>query len=217
MWIGLGHYSRVGKDRLADYMVAEFRDRGISAVKRSIACRIKLLALQLYGWAGVKEPSWYDRPEGEADRHKPLAALRYGGGDLTPVALWCLLGEKMRAIHPDTWIHALLDGESAPVVIVPDIRLPNEVWAMRNRKGLLIKVVRPGFGPLQTPTDTALLSYTGWDFVVGYSGRLEELGEFAVRIADGVAKQMGQDEYVTPPLRHTPEQLDALVELIRRS
>lgn len=56
------------------------------------------------------------------------------------------LGIGIREIDPGFWVRAVLDqvaAEPAPVVIT-DVRFPNEAAAIRDRGGVLARVIRPG-------------------------------------------------------------------------
>jgi hypothetical protein len=185
-FIGLGHYSRTGKDTLANYLLHEFASIApdVTCVKRSFAWKLKQICAELYGWAGVREPEFYDTAEGEKERRTVLPAL-----NLSPVDLWVLFGTQAvrRTVYQHTWVDYVLKSSHEDVVIIPDVRFPNEVNAIRQSGGILIKVVRPGVEPLDTVADHALVNYDGWDYVVGRSGELQELADFASWLAPVVA------------------------------
>lgn len=175
LFIGLGHYSRTGKDTFANYLVAAIqeRDRYLRVIKRSFAWKLKQITYELYGWAGMMPPEHYETKEGEKDRDIVLPAL-----GMTPVQVWVQFGTKAVREHfyPDTWRDYLLKTDhKADVVIVPDMRFPNETGAIEEVGGLKIKIVRPGYGPRKTVADRALLGYNGWDYVFGHHGTMEAL------------------------------------------
>ena len=75
-----------------------------------------------------------------------------------------------------TWLDYLLKSNlSTDVLIVPDVRFPNEADAIKAAGGVTIKIVRPGYGPRKTVADRALLGYDGWDYVLGDGGTMESL------------------------------------------
>ena len=107
----------------------------------------------------------------------------------TPRSILQLLGTQVgRFIHMDTWVNALfaeynrinlkentnvLDYQTGKEVmeeilpnwIISDLRLPNELVAIKKRKGLVIKVVNPRIGNKSThESETALDDYTDWDY-----------------------------------------------------
>jgi hypothetical protein len=167
--LGLGHYSRTGKDTLADLLKAEIdriSDPHCVTIKRAFAYKLKELCHATYQWAGLREPDYYDTPEGTPLRTQPLPLLNW----MTPVDVWVKFGNAIRdRVSPTTWIDYVLAHEAsiADVLIISDVRYPNEALATRERGGLLIKVVRTGYGPKDTVADHALLGFTDWDYVAG--------------------------------------------------
>jgi hypothetical protein len=179
--IGIGHYSRVGKDTLANAIIDSLAERAPSLFveKRPLARKLKEICHELYFWAGVREPDFYETEQGAKMRYEELTAL-----GLSPVELWVEVGTNFfRKLHEDTWVNAILSKISCDVTIIPDVRWPNEFAAIRERDGLLVKVVRPGVPPLDTPADKALLGEDGWHLVVGGSGRISELKQWGDKIA----------------------------------
>jgi len=178
--IGLGHVSRTGKDSLANYLLLALKCRKITAVKRPFAWKMKHICYELYAWAGHKEPEWYDTQQGEQDRDLILPAL-----GMTPVQLWCKFGTLAgREVYPLTWVHYAVNTPcDAEVLVCSDVRFPNEVQAIHEKGGVLVKVVRPGYGP-ETEIDKTLEDYDGWDAVVGQSGKMADLQSYARNLAD---------------------------------
>ena len=70
--IGLGHYSRTGKDSLANRIAAHCTEMGVKAAKMPFAWKLKQIAHDLYAWDGLREPEFYDTPEGEKYRRFSL-------------------------------------------------------------------------------------------------------------------------------------------------
>lgn len=182
--IGLGHYSRVGKDSVANSLVASLRDRAphLRVKKMSFAWQLKNISYDLYRWDGMKPPHFYDTPEGEKYRDILLPTI-----GKTPVQIWIDLGNALRdQVYPLTWVHYVSKGiEDVDVLIVPDVRFPNEVNALRQNRDVtvLAKIVRPGYGPRPSISDRILLPYRGWDYVVGASGEMSELYSFGDTLA----------------------------------
>lgn len=187
MIIGLGHYSRTGKDTLANYLVADARAAGLTAKKLSFAWKLKQITHELFGWAGVKPPEHYDTKDGEKDRMVRLTALEselFPDGP-TVVDLWVAVGTPAfrESVYPHTWIdYALNSNHGVDLLVIPDVRFLNEVEAVRERDGWLIKVVRPGHIPRNSKADLALVGYEGWDASVGMSGSLHELRAFSTMV-----------------------------------
>lgn len=182
--IGLGHYSRTGKDSFANFLIDALQERGIVAKKIPFAWKLKDVTHQLYGWAGLREAEFYDTKHGEPFRDVVLPSL-----GMTPVQVWVAFGTPAvrEKVYDRTWIDYVLNSNhDCEVLIIPDVRFPNEVAAIREQDGTLIKVVRPGFGPRQTVADQALVGFTGWDNVIGSSGRINELHFWASTYAHAI-------------------------------
>lgn len=178
--LGLGHYSRTGKDTLARLVCEQnqalFPDPLV--IKQiSLAWKLKQICHELYGWAGVESPEFYDDPETEHYRDVPLPKL----GGMTVVELWVKFGTPAirENVYDRTWIdYVLKTDHDCDLLIVRDIRFPNEVEAFREEGAYLVKCVREGYGPRNTKADQALITYTGWDYVAGESS-IETLQEDA--------------------------------------
>jgi len=196
-YIGLGHYKRTGKDTFANFLLKELKTHGVTAKKVSFAWKLKQVCYDLYGWAGHREPEFYDTPEGEKLREVKLEHLicddRPEG--LSPRDLWIQMGTNAvrEQVYQRTWLDYVLHTDfGVKVVIIPDVRFPNEAYGIKDIGGILIKMVRPGFYPDERPVpdhlnpDKALLTYTGWDYVLGESGDIRDLGEQAKQFADWI-------------------------------
>jgi len=181
--IGLGHYSRTGKDTLANMIVDHCSDLGVKAKRVSLAWKLKQVCHELYGWAGLREPEFYDTKEGEGYRELKIRAL-----DMTPVEIWVAFGTPAvrDKVYDRTWIDYVLQTDhECDVLVVPDIRYPNEVKEFRLAGAKLIKVVREGFGPRNTEPDLALLGWGGWDLIAGPS--MKSLSRQAQSLAEWAA------------------------------
>ena len=183
--IGLGHYSRTGKNTLANMLEDELRYRGIQARQVSFARRLKDVCYELYKWAGVLPGSYYETDEGAAERNTKIPAL-----GMNVVELWIKVGNMFRdEIHPDTWLNSALATTSKHTLIVTDVRFENEAEAIRDRGGSLIKVVRKGVLPRDSVSDRELLYYEHWDLTVENDGTLEDLRQQAYTIARRFAEK----------------------------
>jgi hypothetical protein len=197
-YIGLGHYKRTGKDTFANFLKSELTSRKISCKKVSFAWKLKQICFELYGWAGLREPEFYDTPEGEKLREVKLEALaceEHPEG-LSPRDIWIQMGTNAvrENVYQKTWLNYVLKTDfGVKVIIVPDVRFPNEAQGIKDLGGVLIKVVRPNYGPDERPgtpdhlnPDKALMSYEGWDYIIGASGDIRDLGEIAIQFADWI-------------------------------
>ncbi|REJ65616.1 MAG: hypothetical protein DWQ31_16890 [Planctomycetota bacterium] len=189
--IGIGHYKRVGKDTFGNYLIQACYERDVNLVvqKRSFAYKLKQVCHELYGWAGLREPEFYETSEGAQLREVVLPAI-----GKTPRQIWVDFGTKAvrDQVYEPTWLDYLMKGQhELDVMLVTDTRFRNEADAIKQAGGYLVKVVRPGYGPgpklvgdppVRNP-DRELLGYDGWDYVIGGSGKLSELRRWSDRFA----------------------------------
>ena len=93
------------------------------------------------------------------------------------------VGQGLRdAIDPNLWIKALFaNTEDWSNYIIADVRYPNELEAIKERDGVLIRIDRNGAGAGNHSSETALDDYNDWDIHIENNGSLESLFE-AMRI-----------------------------------
>lgn len=84
-------------------------------------------------------------------------------------------------LHENVWVNALMaDYKPGPLYRVPnwiitDTRFPNEAQAIKEKGGVVIKVERPGVGPVNNhPSETALKDYP-FDYVIHNDGSINDL------------------------------------------
>ena len=186
LFIGLGHYKRTGKDSFADFLIRAlyYRRPKLKVIKKSFAWKLKQICFELYAWAGLREPEFYETIHGGELREVVLEAL-----GKSPRQIWIDFGtDAVREhVYERTWLDYLLKSKhDADVVIVPDTRFLNEAEAMRTLNAELIKVVRPGYGPGKNKPDRELLGYTGWHNVIGDEGSMGSLQHWADRYAEWI-------------------------------
>ena len=176
--IGLGHQSRVGKDTMARAIA----DRVPGAVHVSFAAALKHMAHMLFASHGMRAEAYYNTPEGAEKRNEPLA-----GVNKTPVQVWIEVGMKMRAIYSDVWVDALFDEiwdtleDPSKVVVISDLRFPNEARRIRERGGICVKVVRPD-APPPKGSDCEFGDDFVWDNIVVNDGTIQDLEHTALKV-----------------------------------
>lgn len=89
------------------------------------------------------------------------------------------VGQGLRdAIDPDLWIKALFaNTEGWSNYIIADVRYPNELEAIKERDGVLIRINRNGAGAGNHSSETALDDYNDWDVHIENNDSLENLFE----------------------------------------
>lgn len=179
--IALGHYSRTGKDTLAKILRRKLG--GESRVKFvSFARPFKQHLFEMFAWAGLREPDFYDTPAGEPLRNVVLPAL-----GLTPVELWIKFGDQMRdEYHPHIWVnigkHSIethLAADERNWCVITDFRFPYEWDMVRSADGVTVRILRPGVHPRDSRADRALLDRRDWDFTIHNNGSLFDLEQAA--------------------------------------
>lgn len=155
MLIGLAGYAQVGKDEVANVLV----DQGFT--RRAFADKLKELATALHYWSGSKD---------ELGR----LHLQY-------------LGNKVRDILGDEiWINAALsDIGHLDNVVVSDVRYINEVHAIHKAGGLVLRINRPGVGPVNGHVSEALPEHSSlYDGYMHNDGTLDELRRKVLKWVD---------------------------------
>ena len=89
------------------------------------------------------------------------------------------VGQGLRdAVDPNLWIKALFaNTEDWSNYIIADVRYPNELEAIKERDGVLIRIDRNGTGAGNHSSETALDDYKEWDIYIENNGSIEDLFE----------------------------------------
>lgn len=174
--IALGHRSRVGKDSCARAIV-----RAVPHARRvAFADVLKDSAHALLGRYGLRSRAHYDEhPEARLD---PLPQL----GGATAVEVWVSYGDACRALHPDVWVDAVLHRGASSLyglLVISDLRYPNEFRAVQAAGGWCVRVDRPGASLPVHGSDELLDESWPWDATLTNDGALEDLERAAVDLA----------------------------------
>lgn len=171
--IGLTGYATVGKDSVGAVLVA----RGW--VRVSFADNVRALALAadpliLIGaphlhtqrLSTVVAAEGWDRAKARPEVRRFLQAIGSGVRDV--------LGDQ-------TWIDAALDQADGfwgvAGVVVTDVRHSNEAAAIRDRGGVIVRVVRPGVGPANGHVSEVGVDDIAPDYRIANDGGLGDLGQ----------------------------------------
>lgn len=185
--VAFGHRSRVGKDTSAKLLETALRLRGVKTKKVSFAGKLKQAAHVVFGWAGLQDANYYETEEGAAARQVKLPII-----DKTPVEIWVEFGNKIREIFPDTWVNSVLLTEypKVDVLIVTDLRFPNEGDKINDLDGITVWVRRPDVPLLDTVSDKALVGWDGWKVELDNDGTLRDLNGKILDLANLVHGRM---------------------------
>lgn len=174
--IGVCGYAQSGKDTVANWLVEHH-----GFVKRSFAD-----ALRDDVWIMNPIVSWY-RNEASWDPWSPItyqSAVRTHGYEEAKLRypeirriLQVYGTEVRRAEDPDVWLNRFTQWVQAHPeherIVVPDVRFPNE----SDKVTRLIRVDRPGVGPVNAHVSDNLVNELPYDGVVINDGTIDKLGE----------------------------------------
>ena len=93
------------------------------------------------------------------------------------------IGQGLRdAVDFDIWVKILFANTKGwSNYIIADVRYPNEIKAIKERNGVLIRIDRKGAGAGNHSSETALDDYKEWDVHIENNNSIEDLFE-AMRI-----------------------------------
>src|SRR5215831_6539922 len=97
--VGLGHRKFCGKDTIAKFLCTEYRLRNpkSNVVRRGFAYKLKQTCYELYGWAGLRSPEYYDQYPDNKEDFLPLIGK-------TVRQIWIEVGMALRGVYHATWI-----------------------------------------------------------------------------------------------------------------
>jgi len=201
--VGFGHRRRVGKDTLADLVWRRLIHAGAKPGRDAFARKLKKEAYHIFGYGGLLEAPHYDNTPDL--REKVLPAI-----GKSPRDIWIELGNAARAIAPDVWVRSVVDApvhQTADVLLVSDVRFPNEADIIRERGGLLMKVVRPDVPESGDVADSALADRPDdqWDMIVINGGDKDALAVKADYVTRFVLERLTERRMAgrKPPERMT--------------
>lgn len=141
MIIGVCGFIGSGKDTIADYLVNIHQYR-----RESFANSLKDAVSQVFGWDRMMLEGRTKQSREWRDQVDTWWAQRLNMPELTPRLMLQLWGTEVcrRGFHDDIWIASLENKirNSTDDIVISDCRFPNEIKAIRNQGGVVIRVVR---------------------------------------------------------------------------
>lgn len=162
--IALNGYAKSGKDEVAQFI----KELNPTFQIRKFSGKLKFIAAML---TGIDPYKFED--QGFKSRTIP-------GWDMTAREMLQRLGtEAIRDnLHEKAWVNALFaDHHQHAKWVITDCRFPNEAQEIKDYGGIIVRVNRTGFGPVNShPSETAL---DDWDFdaIIENNGTIEDLKE----------------------------------------
>lgn len=158
--VGLCGYAGSGKDTAALCLT----DRGWK--RRAFADKLKEMALQIRPWI-FDNGGWqcletivfnrgWERAKKVPDVRRFLQRL----------------GVEVREVDPDFWVRAIDLFEDE--IVITDVRFPNEAQLIAEHGGILIRIVRPGVGPVNSHSSENDLAELA-QYTVVNDGSVEDL------------------------------------------
>jgi len=157
MIIGIVGLIGSGKDTIADYLqnIHEFR-------RESFAATLKDAVAAVFGWDRELLEGRTKESRAWREQVDPWWAERLNMPDLTPRLVLQKWGTEVarKSWHDDTWIASLENklNKSHNDIVITDVRFPNEIQAVKDAGGIVIRVVR---GPEPDWYTTALGANAG--------------------------------------------------------
>jgi hypothetical protein len=178
MIIGICGFIGSGKDTIADYLVNLHHFR-----RESFANTLKDAVAQVFGWDRTMLEGRTKQAREWREQVDPWWAERLGIPHLTPRYILQQWGTEVcrKGFHDDIWIASLENKlrNSKDDVVISDCRFPNEIQAIKQSGGIVVRVVR---GPEPEWYDAAVSVNRGpnGNSTWALSGRrLEQLGVHA--------------------------------------
>ncbi len=184
--IGISGKKRAGKDTVAQMIKEKALASGFTVVRRALADLLKEECAK----AIAEEADHYDlsyenilkemNTDGVKERYRLL--LQWWGTEFR--RQMCSEDYWVRAMR--LWIecHTVSDEMTQPgypspkqMILIPDIRFPNEVEMVKQLGGLVLRIQRPmtDFEAGNHPSECALDNFKDWDGIIKNGGNLETL------------------------------------------
>ena len=141
MIIGISGLIGSGKDTIADYLqnIHQFR-------RESFANSLKDAVAMVFGWPRDMLEGRTRESREWREQVDPWWAERFDMPDLTPRWVLQYWGTEVcrRNFHDDIWIAALENKlrKTQDDIVISDVRFPNEIAAIKNTGGTVIRVIR---------------------------------------------------------------------------
>ena len=184
MIIGVAGKARHGKDTIGEHLVSSYGFTRIAFADtvKSVSKRLfDLSQEQCYGKYKEMEDRRYPRVKSKAFRGLAGVAGSQALEFLTAREILQGVGQGMRDIYEDVWTDiAINNAVKLELAVITDVRFPNEVKLIKEKGGMVWKVIRPGHNGTQFDKDiseTALDSMPDdvFDAIFVNDGSLREL------------------------------------------
>ena len=178
--VGLMGYAQSGKDTTAGFMApAGFRRLAFADALKDVSQSASELELNLAGYEGWVFEEMVEREGWE--RVKTFPGVRAFLQDL---------GLRVRKYDENFWINSALNQiELGDKVVITDVRYPNEVQAVKDLGGTLIRITRPGVGPVNAHVSESAVENIDADIEIANCGSLGDLQSLVELTVEEVLSQ----------------------------
>jgi len=191
MIIGVSGRARAGKNVFAEFLAEELHRRtGKAYIMMAYADELKNMAQKELDLSW--DQLWGEEKESKDKRYVRLYDDRDDYTHWTGREIMQSLGQFFRGFDPDFWTKKLfktIEEKEYENVIITDVRYPNEVDPVVERRGYHIRVNRPMDNKIHGKThesETSLDAPYKVDFSIVNSGTLDDLRKLASDIANGI-------------------------------
>lgn len=168
--LSFGHKSRTGKDTATRFLVDYIKQKrpDLKVERRAFADKVKDISYQLYKHHGLKPGPYYDEfPEA---RNIKLPKLNKDA-----VEIWISVGNHLREVYDKTWIDFVLLDTTADIVIISDLRFPQEVEGVLAFDGYLVRLDKTDAPLRDSVSDNILNDFIGWHEIMKNNDSIESL------------------------------------------
>ncbi len=172
--VGVSGYAGSGKDAVAEALVSRhgFERAGFADALKELAYNADpMVSPDGRRLSGVVDEIGWDRAKTE------LPEVRGTFRQFCRRGILQRFGTAAREVlGEDVWVDALFRRHrETRCLVVSDVRLPNEMEAVRARGGRVVRVVRPGVGPVNGHISETALDHAELDAVIDNDGSLTDL------------------------------------------
>ena len=194
LYVGIGGKKRHGKDTFADALANELRinGRGIWPVKRAFADSLREEVATFIGPRFTDCPGWPNdglncvgllkdclRSDVPAEKEPFRLLMQWWGTEFRRG----MFGEGYWLKRHQEWLQLYLyycNEEDKVVLLIPDMRFPNEFDYVRTQGGITVKIERSESNNLDShASETLLEGLVGWDAIISNDRSKEELRQTA--------------------------------------
>lgn len=183
--IGFGHRQQVGKDTACRLIVERFGKEHpeVNVQIVSFADKLYQICHDLYGWAGFKDREYYQYyPE-----EKEIALPEIGKSPRQILIDFGTEGVRKK-VFEDTWVNYVVKRlHDSDLILIPDMRFPNEMEAVQANGGWAVNVKRFGQPHVDDAADIALAAerfQRRFDRSLLNVGSLSDLADEATKLAE---------------------------------